>query len=192
MFFFRLLKYLFISSLISSAVSISAFAAWKMGYISLPEPLQKIMTMTEDMAKTSQELTAAREEINKLLGSQQQMQNNVPVAAPEIAPPKKDMLTSIKETLGARTLYRWRDEKGNLFITDSPPPEGVAAVKIVVHDGPKFGEGDAVIVAADPPVTSEPSRSERDRRDVTTLFSGDTEALRIAEEIQKQRESATD
>lgn len=192
MFIFRLLKYLFISSLISSAISISAFAAWKMGYISLPEPLQKIMAMTEDMAKTSQELAAAREEINKLLGSQQQTQKTVPVAAPEIDPPKKDMLTSIKETLGSRTLYRWRDEKGNLFITDSPPPKGVTAVKIVVNDGPKFGEGDAVIVAADPPAKSEPSDAERYRRDITTLFSGDSEALRIAEEFQKQRESAAD
>ncbi len=36
----------------------------------------------------------------------------------------------VRETLGTTRLYKWRDAKGSVHITDQPPPEGTEFEKL--------------------------------------------------------------
>lgn len=38
--------------------------------------------------------------------------------------------TTVRETLGTTRLYKWRDAKGTVHITDKPPPEGTEFEKL--------------------------------------------------------------
>ena len=38
--------------------------------------------------------------------------------------------STVRETLGTTRLYKWRDEKGTVHITDKPPPEGTKFEKL--------------------------------------------------------------
>lgn len=37
---------------------------------------------------------------------------------------------TVRETLGTTRLYKWRDAKGTVHITDEPPPEGTKFEKL--------------------------------------------------------------
>ena len=38
--------------------------------------------------------------------------------------------STVRETLGTTRLYKWRDDKGTVHITDKPPPEGTKFEKL--------------------------------------------------------------
>jgi Domain of unknown function (DUF4124) len=38
--------------------------------------------------------------------------------------------STVRETLGTTRLYKWRDAKGTVHITDKPPPEGTEFEKL--------------------------------------------------------------
>lgn len=38
--------------------------------------------------------------------------------------------STVRETLGTTRLYKWRDAKGTVHITDEPPPEGTKFEKL--------------------------------------------------------------
>jgi len=38
--------------------------------------------------------------------------------------------STVRETLGTTRLYKWRDDKGTVHITDEPPPEGTKFEKL--------------------------------------------------------------
>lgn len=190
----RLLKYGLIGTLTISTVGISAFTAWKAGYLKLPEAAEHGLGALEDVARGSEELAAVKDQLGTLLDA---------VSPVEMAPgnaehsdprPPADQ----KQMASGRKIYRWRDGQGNLFITDTPPPKGVKAEEIIVDDGPKVELSDSRESPTNPVTgstagTGQPSGSSSpdERRDVTALFGSDTEALRVIEQLQKERTEAS-
>lgn len=190
----RLLKYTLIGTLTISTVGISAFTAWKAGYLKLPEAAERGLGALEDVARSSEELAAVKDQLGTLLDA---------VSPAETAPGNAEQsdprpLADRKQMASERKIYRWRDGQGNLFITDTPPPKGVKAEEIVVDDGPKVELSESRKAAASPVADSaaetgqtSKSSSSVERRDVTALFGSDTEALRVIEQLQKERTEAS-